>query len=152
MGDDEPYYSYPYTTQEEAMDCGMAFVDGRPDPHKTRREKREDNILAIALEETSAADDTLRQLTEQITQMHLAGKFLVKDITPIKRISDRQERALIEVYKHSYSEGREKEASRTWELRGGFKDISEHCDALLSWLRSASKDERGKAPPFKRPY
>jgi hypothetical protein len=148
FGDDDPYYSDPYSTQEEAMECSLAFLDGRPDPYKTRREIREEKALSIALEEASSSRPVLHKLTDAINAMHTTGKFLVKDITAIKRASDKQKRALVEVYKHCYIEDRETEAMNVWQLMENFSEISDHCDALLVWLRAASKDERELPPPF----
>ncbi|KAB2743540.1 hypothetical protein [Brucella anthropi] len=150
FGDDDPYYSDRYATQEEAMECGMAFLDVRPDPHKTMREIREERALHSALNETSSSIPVLKQLTDAINDMHLKGKFLVKDITAIKKTSDKQKRALVEVYKHHYIEDRETEAANIWQTREGFSELSEHCDALLVWLRSAPKDERGEPPDFRQ--
>ncbi|WP_273785601.1 hypothetical protein [Brucella intermedia] len=150
FGDDDPYYSDRYATQEEAMECGMAFLDGRPDPHKTMREIREERVLNSALEETTSSIPVLKELTDAINDLHLTGKFLVRGITAIKKTSDKQKRALVEVYKHHYIEGRETEAANIWQTREAFNEISEHCDALLVWLRSAPKNERGETPEFKQ--
>jgi len=148
VDDGDPYFSDPYETQRAAMESCIAMIDNNPSPHQSLRDIRDEKKLSSSLEITAQSSSLLAGAKEKIRHMHRTGKFLVKDIEPIQKTCKTQIRFIIDVYQNHYLEGRSDEADKIWLERKEFIALESHCNELLTWIRSGTKNDRGPAPSF----
>lgn len=145
-GDDNPYFSERYATEQEAKEAATAHANGQESPHKTSREAREDANLNYHLSITKDANEIYHSCHSSISEMYSSGRINLTALRPIKKKLDRTERSIIEAYKHNYAERREADANALWKLREDFNELESFVDTLIAWIESGAKKAK-ECPP-----
>lgn len=144
--DEDPYFSDRYASEQEAKDCALAYISGRPAPHRSKKEHNEAVQIASYSTALQRSKDIYIESYDKLKLIHDSKKFLLTALRPIKKRLDRSERHLIEAYKHFYSDGDQAHADEIWELRNLTKSLEGHVDDLISWIQNGREKANVAVP------
>ncbi|PSJ56666.1 hypothetical protein C7I85_24230 [Mesorhizobium soli] len=128
------------------MQSAICVIEGKPSPHKTNRKLRDQASTAFYIDAATKAPSVYAELHAQLCDMSASSTYQLTRLRPIKKKSGQQIEYLKDAYQHYYTEGQQSRADEIWELRDRFKKLEVSVAALIGWMESGTKAERG-APP-----